>query len=126
MFAALGVALLLPWQRWRGWRPVAVFVAGCSAVVAVPIVATLGLGFQLNGRRNLWTIVLAEIGENPLLGRGFGNINGEQHAHNQILETWLHAGVLGVLVSVAHIDLVGAAARNTRGALVTARSGWRS
>lgn len=106
---ALGVAMLLPWQRWRDGWPIALFIAGCTTVVLAPIVVTLGLGFELNGRRNLWTMVLAEIGEHPLVGRGFGNINGEQHAHNQILETWLHAGALGVLVLIA-LSLVGAAA----------------
>jgi O-antigen ligase len=106
---ALAVALVLPWQHWRGFWPAVLFVAGCAAVVAAPLFVALGLGYELNGRRNLWTLVLDEIAVNPLLGRGFGNINGEQHAHNQLLETWLHAGAFGVLVLIG-IGLVAAVA----------------
>ncbi|MCB0915708.1 MAG: O-antigen ligase family protein [Actinobacteria bacterium] len=105
--AAVAIGFLLPWRRWRGWWPATVFAVGCAAAVLMPIYVAVSLGYKFGGRRDLWPLVFTEIAENPVLGRGFGNINGEQHAHNQLLETWLQAGLLGLLVLLA-LALLGA------------------
>ncbi len=95
---SLAVAFAVPFKRTNiGWQTLA-FISVCGAAVVAPLFAALGLGLQLNGRRNLWTLVVEQIAIEPFFGRGFGNINGEQHAHNQLLEVWLQAGIPGMAV----------------------------
>jgi exopolysaccharide production protein ExoQ len=77
------------------------------------VLTAVGEDMTLTGRIGIWPAVLVKIQERPWLGYGYEafwrGLNGESayiylagltpsHAHNGLLQLWLHVGLLGVFV----------------------------
>lgn len=105
--AVIGIAATI------GLLSIAIFY-GSDAILAV-----FGEDASLTGRADFWPIVISKIQERPLLGYGYEafwqGFNGPSadiayatmsgfiptHAHNGLLQLWLHLGFLGVLLLIA-------------------------
>lgn len=102
------------------WVGAAVFGAAIIATFlnSATILDFLGKDETLNGRAEIWTALVAEMGASPVLGFGFlrewpgwstqslavaAEMDGLQvvHAHNELLSWWSGTGILGVLAIVS-------------------------
>lgn len=101
---------LLPLLYWLVWAG-ALFL-GWRSVTATPGEPLIPRNDYLDGRQNVWSIVLQPFAEHPWLGGGPGVFSDEfranngdlgtliGQAHNQVLQTLASAGMLGGLVLV--------------------------
>ena len=122
----------LDWARHNlkklGWCGLGVAL-GMLAFTTLPdfrgaIAGVLGRDVTLTGRTDIWEAVL-KLGTNPLIGSGFqstwltekGAALADEfhipHAHNGYLETYLHTGIMGVLLLLTVLYSAGrTASRN--------------
>jgi O-antigen ligase len=127
--AAVGAAMLLILNRWRGshMRWLTPSVVAFLAVMALvyfsgfieTLILALGEDLTLTGRTDLWAEVLAAK-TNPLLGTGFesfwlGSVAEDlwrkywwhpNQAHNGFIETYLNLGLVGLTLLLGFIGQV--------------------
>ena len=127
--AAVGAAMLLMLNRWRGsqMRWLTPAVVGFLAVMALiyfsgfieTLILALGEDLTLTGRTELWAEVLAAKTD-PIFGTGFesfwlGSVAEElwrkywwhpNQAHNGFIETFLNLGLIGLTLLVGYIAQV--------------------
>jgi O-antigen ligase len=67
------------------------------------LVSRYSFASGLSGRESIWNLALAEIHENPILGRGVGasEMYFSSSFHNAYLEVWYNTGFLGLLLYLA-------------------------
>jgi len=127
LLASLIPIALIPFLQSLRWRsqfaiPAAIAILAGSGIAAIAItlgseaiLIALGEDATLTGRTEFWPVIIHMIQQQPWLGYGYEafwtGLNGPSayiihatqghspnHAHNGILQLWLHLGFLGVIV----------------------------
>ncbi|MEB3212350.1 MAG: O-antigen ligase [Leptolyngbyaceae bacterium] len=127
MLVPMMIVPIIQTVRWRSrfMVPASVALIAISGLLALSlfygseaVLAFLGEDATLTGRTDFWPLIIEKIQERPLLGygyeafwRGFDGPSADiayatmggyipPHAHNGLLQLWLHLGFVGVLVFI--------------------------
>jgi exopolysaccharide production protein ExoQ len=143
VLAAAVLAMAAPlYNVWRSRRPGSLLAAAVAFMAAAAVAllftaslddafAVLGRDTTLTGRTELWEAVIAEIGQRPLIGHGYGAFWTEwsdpantifkilnwrtPHAHNGFMDLTLELGLAGLgLFFVSFLALSARTARALR------------
>jgi len=112
--AILSLALALALLGWR-WTRAWWWAGPAAALASAALIAAGALGMPSTGERlAIWQSSLYMLADRPLTGIGMGMFqraypeyilpayhNTHPHAHNLFLQTWLDAGLLGVMGMLA-------------------------